>query len=118
MKTMETMEAVSSDGMEKRVKRHKSQRSAPCAREKPGTDWKMTLQIVGAGRRSRKRPTLVVGKKPYGKSQIMGWCNCFEKFPVHQAAQDNFAAETRRFQGRGNFCIFIWRQFFRLFSQK
>jgi hypothetical protein len=71
MKTMETTEAVSSDGMEKRVKRHKSQRSAPCAREKPGTDWKKTLQIYGAGRKSRKRPTLVVGKKPYGKSQFI-----------------------------------------------
>jgi hypothetical protein len=39
-------------------------------REKPGTDWKKTLQIYGAGRKSRKRPTLVVVKKPYGKCQV------------------------------------------------
>ena len=30
----------------------------------------MTLQIYGAGRISRKRPTLVVGNKPNGKSRL------------------------------------------------
>jgi hypothetical protein len=34
-----------------------------------GLDKKF-LQIYGAGRKSRKRPTLVVGKKPYGKCQF------------------------------------------------
>ena len=70
MKTTETTEEVSSHGVEKRVERHKCQRSAPCAREKPRADWKKDLQICGAGRKSRKRPTLVVGKKPNGKYQI------------------------------------------------
>jgi hypothetical protein len=28
------------------------------------------LQILGAGGKSRKRPTLVVGKKPNGKCQV------------------------------------------------
>jgi hypothetical protein len=31
-----------------------------------GWNWKKTLQISGAARKSRKRPTLVVGKKPNG----------------------------------------------------
>ena len=35
MKTRETTEEMSSHGVEKRVERRKSQRSAPCAREKP-----------------------------------------------------------------------------------
>jgi hypothetical protein len=68
MKTTETTEEVSSDGMEKRVKRHKSQRSAPIAGEKPRVDWKMDLQNCGEGRKSRKIPTRVVGMKHNGKS--------------------------------------------------
>jgi hypothetical protein len=40
MKTTETTEEVSSDGMEKRVERHKSQRIAPFASEEPRADWK------------------------------------------------------------------------------
>src|SRR5271167_1775074 len=70
MKTMATTEAVSSVGMEKRVERHICQRSAPVIREKPRVDWKMDLQYCGTGRKSGKHPTLVVGKKPYGKSQL------------------------------------------------
>src|ERR1035437_7639495 len=70
MKTMETTEEVSSRGVEKRAERHKCQRSAPFAREKPRVDGKKDLQIYGAGRKSRKRPALVVGQKPYGKCQI------------------------------------------------
>ena len=61
MKTVETTEEVSSDGMEKCVERRNWRQIAPCAREKPGTDWKKTLQIYGAGRKSPKRPTRVVG---------------------------------------------------------
>src|SRR5260221_10665908 len=45
-------------------------RSMPFAREKPGADWKMDLQTRGAGRKSRRRPTLVVGMKPNGKSRM------------------------------------------------
>jgi hypothetical protein len=70
MKTMETTEDVSSYGVEKRVERHKSQRSAIVVREKPMADWKKDLQIFEAGRKSRKRPTLVVGRKPNGKCQF------------------------------------------------
>jgi hypothetical protein len=36
MKTMETTEDVSLDGMEERVERRKSQRCAPFAGQKPG----------------------------------------------------------------------------------
>jgi hypothetical protein len=50
--------------------RPKSLRNAPCDREKPRTDWKKDLQTRGEGRDSRKRPTLVRGKKPNGKYQI------------------------------------------------
>ena len=70
MKTPATTEEVSSRGVEKRAERHKCQRSAPFAKEKPRVDLKKGLQIYGAGRKSRKRPTLVVGQKPYGKCQI------------------------------------------------
>jgi hypothetical protein len=70
MKTKATTEEVSSHGVEKRVKRRKCQRNAPFAREKSMADWKMGLQSCGAGRQSGKRPTLVVGKKTNGKSQI------------------------------------------------
>src|ERR1035437_8811203 len=70
MKTMETTEEVSSQRVEKRVKRRNWQQIDPCAREKPRADWKKDLQICGAGRKSPKRSTLVVDKKPYGKCQI------------------------------------------------
>src|ERR1035437_4971412 len=70
MKTMETTEEVSSPRVEKRVKRRHWQQIEPCAREKPRVDWKKDLQVCGEGRESRKRSTLVVDKKPYGKCQI------------------------------------------------
>jgi hypothetical protein len=43
MKTMETTEEVSSRGVEKHAERHKCQRSAPFAREKPRRYWKKGL---------------------------------------------------------------------------
>ena len=70
VKTPEPTEEVSSDGMEKRVERPKSQRSALFAREKPRADLKIDLQTFGVGGKSPKRSTLVVGKKPYGKSRL------------------------------------------------
>ena len=54
MKTKETMEAVSSDGMEKRVERRNWRQIGPCAREKPSDAKKKSLPICGAGRESRK----------------------------------------------------------------
>jgi len=33
--------------------------------------WKKGLQIRGAGRKSPKSPTLVTGKKPNGKYQLI-----------------------------------------------
>jgi hypothetical protein len=36
----------------------------------PGTDWKNGLQILGAGRKSLKLATLVVARKPNGKSPM------------------------------------------------
>jgi hypothetical protein len=70
VKTPETTEEVSLHGVEKRVEWHKCQRSAPFAREKPRADWENGLQICGAGRKSQKRPTLVVGKNPNGKYRV------------------------------------------------
>src|ERR1039458_7187601 len=70
MKTMETTEEVSSDGMEKRVERRKCQRIAPFAREKLRVDGKKDLQICGAGRKSEKSPTLIVGKQSNVKSRF------------------------------------------------
>ena len=68
MKTIETTEEVSSDGMEKCVERRNWRQIVTCAREKTRVDWKKSLQICGAGRKSRKSSTMVVGKKPNGKS--------------------------------------------------
>ncbi len=70
MKTMETTEEMFSDGMEKRVQRRKSHRSASCATEKPKTDWINDLPICCEGRKSRKTPTLVVSMKSNGKCQL------------------------------------------------
>src|ERR1035437_6104091 len=70
MKTPATTEEVSSRGVEKRVERRKCQRIAPFAREKPRVDGKKDLQICGAGRKSEKRPTLIVGKQSNGKSRF------------------------------------------------
>jgi hypothetical protein len=95
MKTTTSTEDVSSDGMEKCVKRRNWRQIVTCAREKPRVDWKKSLQICGAGRKSRKRPTPVVGKKPYGKSQLKlirrGWCLGGETFRQELLAR----AQTR-----------------------
>jgi hypothetical protein len=80
MKTMETTEEVSSDGMEKRVERRKCQRIAPFAREKPRVDGKKDLQICGGGRKSEKRLTLIVGKQSNGKSRLI-------RYQYYQASQ-------------------------------
>jgi hypothetical protein len=65
VKTTATTEEVSSHGVEKRAERHKCQRSAPFAREKPRTDCKRGLQIYGASGKSRKRPMWFMGKPDY-----------------------------------------------------
>src|SRR5580692_3381351 len=54
--------------LEERVERIKWPRSAPCAAETRKADRRMGLQTFGRGRISRKSPTLIVGKKPNGKS--------------------------------------------------
>jgi hypothetical protein len=51
MKTIETTEEVSSDGMEKCVERRNWRQIVTCAREKTRVDWKKSLQICGAGRK-------------------------------------------------------------------
>jgi hypothetical protein len=45
-------------------------------------DWKNVLQIRGAGRKSQKPPSQVVGKKPNGKSQLQSKGNRFMKTSV------------------------------------
>jgi hypothetical protein len=70
MITMETTEEVSSRGVEKCAERHKWQRSAPFAREKPWVAWKKGLVILWSRKRIAKKPMLVVGKKPNGKCQL------------------------------------------------
>jgi len=47
-----------------------NQITAQIAREKRKADWKKDLQIHGAGGKSRKRPTRVVGQNPKGKSRL------------------------------------------------
>jgi hypothetical protein len=44
--------------------------AAPFAREKPRASCKSGLQIYEAATKSKKAPTLVVGKKPNGKSKL------------------------------------------------
>jgi hypothetical protein len=46
------------------------------SREKLKADWEHGLQIYGAGRKSRRRPMLVVGKKPNRECQVksLGVC--------------------------------------------
>jgi hypothetical protein len=53
MKTIETTEEVSSDGMKKRVERRNWRRSTPNAGQKPRADWKKDLQNLW----SRKKIT-------------------------------------------------------------
>jgi hypothetical protein len=72
MKTMKNTEEVSSDSMKKRVEMSNGRQIDPYATGKPRTDEKMNFQICGTGKKSRKRFTLVVKKKPYGKSRIRG----------------------------------------------
>src|SRR5664279_785825 len=42
----------------------------PTPEKNRGADWKKDLQTCCKGRKSRKRPTLVVGTKPNGKSRL------------------------------------------------
>ena len=72
MKTTATTEAVSSQAEETRHWSQNCQRNTACAGQKPVVDWKNGLQIQGAGRKSRKPPTPIVGIKPNGKSQLIG----------------------------------------------
>jgi hypothetical protein len=52
-----------------------------CAREKPSVDLEKDLKTCGEGRKSRKRPTLVVGKKPNGKPQVNASSGVFVTVP-------------------------------------
>jgi hypothetical protein len=70
MKTTATTEAVSSPPEENEQWHTKWRRNTTCAGQKPRVDWKNDLQTYEENRKSRKPPTPVVGKKPYGKSQI------------------------------------------------
>jgi len=70
MKTTATTEAVSSPPEENEQWHTKWRRNTTCAGQKPRVDWKNDLQTYEENRKSRKPPTPVVGKKPYGKSQF------------------------------------------------
>jgi hypothetical protein len=67
---METTEDVSSRGVGKRAERHKSQR-APLCQRKIEAGLEKRLANLGEGRKSRKRPSPVVGKNPNGKDQLI-----------------------------------------------
>jgi hypothetical protein len=69
MKTTATTEAVCSPPGEKWHWNTKWRQTISCAGQNPRADWENVLQIRGAGRKSRKQPTPVVGIKPNGKSQ-------------------------------------------------
>jgi ribonuclease I len=70
MKTTATMEAVSSSPEDNELWSQQWRRNTTCAGQKPRADWKNDLQTYEESRRSPKPPTPVVGKKPYGKSQL------------------------------------------------
>jgi hypothetical protein len=70
MKTTTSTEEVSSHPVEKGRCEPKKHRNSPVPENNRNGLDKKFLQIYGAGRKSRKRPTLVVGKKPYGKCQM------------------------------------------------
>ena len=70
MKTTATTEAVSSPLEENELWSQQWRQNTSHAGQKPRADWKNVLQIPGAGRKSRKPPTPIVGYKPNGKSQI------------------------------------------------
>ena len=55
VKTPETTEEVSSRGVEKRAERHKCQRNASFAREKPRADWKIRLANRWRGKKITKK---------------------------------------------------------------
>src|SRR5208283_4024518 len=69
MNTMETTEEVSLHPGENGHASQKKHRNTPGAREKPWANWKKGLAILWSRKRITKTPTLVVGKKPYGKCQ-------------------------------------------------
>ena len=73
MKTTTSTEEVSSHPVEKGRCEPKKHRNSPVPENNRNGLDKKFLQIYGAGRKSRKRPTLVVGKKPYGKCQMKGF---------------------------------------------
>jgi hypothetical protein len=54
----------------KRAWEDKTASKHPLCRRKPRAEWKKDLQTYCDGRESRKRPMLVVGKKPNGKSRL------------------------------------------------
>jgi len=62
--------AASSPPEEKGCWSTKWRQNTSCAGQKRMADWKNVMQIRGAGRKSRKPSTLVVGMKPYGKCQV------------------------------------------------
>jgi hypothetical protein len=66
---LETTEELSSHPGETGHASQKKHRNTPGAREKSRANQKKALPICGAGRESQKRPTRVVGWKPYGKCQ-------------------------------------------------
>jgi hypothetical protein len=70
VKTPETTEEVSSPPGEKGHWSQKNIETPPVPEEKRGRTGKKIRNSCGEGRESRKRPTLVVGKKSNGKSQI------------------------------------------------
>src|SRR5208283_6169174 len=70
MNTMETTEEVSLHPGENGHASQKKHRNTPGAREKPWANWKKGLAILWSRKRITKTPTLVVGKKPYGKCQL------------------------------------------------
>jgi hypothetical protein len=65
---METTEEVSSDGIEKRVERRKSRRSAPCASEKRRKDWGKRLANLWGRKKSTKKAH--AGRGPETKWEI------------------------------------------------
>jgi hypothetical protein len=66
------------------------------------------LQIYGAGRKSRKRPTLVVGKKPYGKCQFRPSQTEFVLTSLQGATDENIEAMRNAISSGGSVIVSIY----------
>jgi hypothetical protein len=98
VKTTASTEEVSSRSGETGHWSRKWRRNTSRAVKKPLAEWKKDLQTGGTERKSREIPTLVVGKKPNGKSQFKPF---LKKISVPIQYSMNCSAKTPRWSWNG-----------------